>query len=122
MPGEEPRKVGPFCAQGVVSWRDRIWKVGRNPYIRYQPLKLKKERKRRDWDIRTCGAHAFFEVVEVETQGEWDERLASFLANHIRTHTSPIYGDGFRAALDAFQNHGLPAVLASVRATGALPL
>eukprot|EP00884_Botryococcus_braunii_P000692 jgi/Botrbrau1/10623/Bobra.154_1s0013.1 len=54
-------------------------------------------------------------------EGEWDERLASFFAHHIRTHSSPIYGDGFRAALEAFQSHGLPAVLASVRATGSFP-
>ncbi|KAK9806813.1 hypothetical protein WJX72_003625 [[Myrmecia] bisecta] len=57
-----------------------------------------------------------------QKQGTWEERLASFFAHQIRTDTSPIYGDGFRGALDAFQKHGLPDTLACVRRTGTLPV
>jgi hypothetical protein len=32
-----------------------------------------------------------------------------------------VYGEGFRAAHDAFQRHGLPAVLASVRQHARFP-
>jgi hypothetical protein len=54
-------------------------------------------------------------------QGTWEERLASFFAHQIRTDTSYVYGEGFRAAHDAFQRHGLPAVLACVRAERRFP-
>ncbi len=53
----------------------------------------------------TCGAQ----------QGTWEERLASFAAHQIRSDPSPVYGGGARAALDAFQRLGLPALLAHVR-------
>lgn len=55
-------------------------------------------------------------------QGTWEERLASYFAHQIRTDRSHVYGDGFRAAHEAFQKHGLGATLASVRAYGRLPL
>ncbi|CAL8462861.1 g2395 [Coccomyxa elongata] len=55
-------------------------------------------------------------------EGTWEERLASYFAHQIRTDTSLVYGDGFRAAHEAFQKHGLGATLASVRATGRLPI
>ena len=55
-------------------------------------------------------------------QGTWEERLSSFFAHQIRTDPSPVYGGGLRAALDAFQRLGLPALLAHVRSTGAVPL
>ena len=51
-------------------------------------------------------------------QGTWGERLSSFCSNHIRTDRSPVYGDGFRAALECFQNMGLPRLLEHVRQTG----
>ena len=54
-------------------------------------------------------------------QGQWEDRLASYFAHQIRTDPSPVYGEGFRAALDAFQEHGLPAVLQAVASTGRLP-
>ena len=59
----------------------------------------------------TCGAQ----------QGTWEERLASFAAHQIRSDPSPVYGGGARAALDAFQRLGLPALLAHVRSAGAFP-
>ncbi|EIE27209.1 hypothetical protein COCSUDRAFT_11485, partial [Coccomyxa subellipsoidea C-169] len=55
-------------------------------------------------------------------EGTWEERLASYFAHQIRTDRSHVYGDGFRAAHEAFQKHGLGATLASVRACGRLPL
>lgn len=51
----------------------------------------------------------------------YDEKLASFLGNQIRTDTSIVYGDGLRAALDAFQRHGLATLLAHVRQAKRLP-
>ena len=54
-------------------------------------------------------------------QGQWEDRLASYFAHQIRTDPSPVYGEGFRAGLDAFQEHGLPAVLQAVASTGRLP-
>ena len=54
-------------------------------------------------------------------QGVWEGRLASYYTNQIRTHPSEIYGDGFKAALEAFQRHGLRKTLLCVKKTGALP-
>ena len=46
----------------------------------------------------------------------------SYFAHQIRSDPSPVYGEGFRAAHESFQRHGLRAVLDSVRATGSIPL
>jgi hypothetical protein len=51
----------------------------------------------------------------------FQERLSSYLAYQIRSDLSPIYGDGFRAAYEAFQVVGLRAVVESVVNTGKLP-
>jgi hypothetical protein len=51
----------------------------------------------------------------------FQERLSSYLAYQIRSDLSPIYGDGFRAAYEAFQGVGLKAVVESVLNTGKLP-
>jgi hypothetical protein len=51
----------------------------------------------------------------------FQERLSSYLAYQIRSDLSPIYGDGFRAAYEAFQGVGLKAVVDSVLSTGKLP-
>lgn len=55
----------------------------------------------------------------------WEEvnlaAMAGYVANQIRTDPSEVYGDGLRAALGAYQRHGLTAVFAHVRATGQLP-
>jgi hypothetical protein len=51
----------------------------------------------------------------------FQERLSSYLAYQIRSDLSPIYGDGFRAAYEAFQVVGLKAVVLSVLNTGKLP-
>jgi Protein DA1/LIM domain len=51
----------------------------------------------------------------------YDEKLASYLGNQIRTDASIVYGDGLRAALEAFQRHGLATVLAHVRHAKRLP-
>ena len=45
----------------------------------------------------------------------------SICAHNIRTDKSPVYGDGFRASLEAFQRMGLPALLSYVRQHSALP-
>ena len=52
---------------------------------------------------------------------EYEERLAAFLGHQIRTDPSYVYGDGLRAALEAFQNHGLATVLAHVKRAKKLP-
>ena len=51
----------------------------------------------------------------------WEARLASYYAHQIRTHPSEIYGGGLKAALDAFQDHGLRKALLYVKKTGSLP-
>ena len=51
----------------------------------------------------------------------YEERLAAFLGHQIRTDPSYVYGDGLRAALEAFQNHGLATVLAHVKRAKKLP-
>ncbi|KAK9817482.1 hypothetical protein WJX74_001651 [Apatococcus lobatus] len=48
-------------------------------------------------------------------KGKWDERLASYLGHQIRTDPSPTYGDGLRAALESFQQRGLPATVDAVQ-------
>lgn len=52
---------------------------------------------------------------------EYEEKLAAFLGHQIRNDPSYIYGDGLRAALEAFQKHGLATVLAHVRRAKRLP-
>ena len=54
-------------------------------------------------------------------QEVWEGRLASYYANQIRTHPSEVYGGGFKAALEAFQNFGLRKTLLHVKKTGVLP-
>ncbi|GAB4818982.1 hypothetical protein N2152v2_006028 [Parachlorella kessleri] len=54
-------------------------------------------------------------------EGSYEERLASFLANQIRTDPSEVYGEGFRDALEAFQRFGLQTLLAHLRQAGRLP-
>ena len=56
-------------------------------------------------------------------QGSWEERLASYFANQIRTDPSAVYGDGFKLALEAFQNSSgnLPALIYHVERTGKFP-
>ena len=53
--------------------------------------------------------------------GSYEERLGAFLGHEIRTDPSFVYGDGLRAALEAFQKHGLATVLAHVRRARKLP-
>ncbi len=56
-------------------------------------------------------------------QGTWEERLASYFAHQIRTDPSDVYGEGFRLALEAYQNLGqLPALIAHVEQTGQFPV
>lgn len=55
-------------------------------------------------------------------QGGWQDRLASYFGNQIRTHPSKVYGLGFQEALHAFQQHGLRRVLLHVKKFGVLPM
>lgn len=55
-------------------------------------------------------------------QGTWEERLASYFANQIRTDPSEVYGEGFKLALAAFQNYGLPAIISHVQQHGVFPI
>ena len=56
-------------------------------------------------------------------QGSFDERLQSHLGEQIRSDPTHVYGEGFRAAHEAFQRLGgnLRGVLEAVKRTGALP-
>ena len=53
--------------------------------------------------------------------GTIDERMASYVGHSIRTDTSQTYGDGFRQALRAFQEVGLPAILQHLRTQKKFP-
>ena len=54
-------------------------------------------------------------------QGQWDKRLLAFYQHQIATHSSYVYGEGFRGAHAAYLCHGLAAVVSSVCAHGRLP-
>jgi hypothetical protein len=54
--------------------------------------------------------------------GPGAERLLSYLAHQIRTDASPIYGDGFRAALAAFQARGVKALFDHALAQRCFPV
>lgn len=56
-------------------------------------------------------------------QGSFEERLQSHLGEQIRSDTTDVYGDGFRAALNSFQqlDGNLAEVLRHVKQTGQLP-
>ena len=98
-----------------------------------------------------CIAVCECECVPFLVQSSYEERLAAYLGKQIREDTTAVYGasltfvdhchfhmqkrlnqpdvgcalpagDGFRAAHEAFQNHGLPKVLEHVRRHGTLPL
>lgn len=61
--------------------------------------------------------------VHVASQGTWEERLASYFAHQIRTDPSTVYGDGFKLALEAYQNsRDLPALIAHVERAGQFPV
>ncbi|KAI3438174.1 hypothetical protein D9Q98_000611 [Chlorella vulgaris] len=68
-------------------------------------------------------AYLWLEAQQGETGfvDSYEERLAAFFAHQIRSDTSEVYGDGFRLALDAFQAHGLAALLAHVQRMGSFP-
>lgn len=53
--------------------------------------------------------------------GSWQQRLHSYLGYQIRTDVSEVYGDGFRIALERFQQRGLRALVEAVIATGDWP-
>lgn len=54
-------------------------------------------------------------------QGSWEERLASYFAHQIRTDPTSVYGDGFKLALEAYQESDLPTVIAHAERTGRFP-
>ena len=54
-------------------------------------------------------------------QGTWEEKIASYFANQIRTDPSDVYGEGFRIALEAYQTHGLQNVIAHIQQRGRFP-
>ena len=53
--------------------------------------------------------------------GTDEERLATYVSWSIRSDRSVVYGDGFRAALAAFQHIGLRPILEHLRTHDALP-
>lgn len=54
-------------------------------------------------------------------KGHGTAELASYCSHQIQTDPSPVYGDGFRMALRAYQAFGLVALLSHVRLAGCLP-
>ena len=60
-------------------------------------------------------------LIAVLLQVTWFERLSSYHGHQTRTNTDKVYGDGFRAALEAFQQYGLRNVLLHVKKHHFLP-
>jgi hypothetical protein len=50
-----------------------------------------------------------------------EEKLSAYFGHSIRTDTSAVYGDGFRRALQAFQEVGLPAILSHLKVEDNFP-
>lgn len=46
------------------------------------------------------------------------KRLGEFFLHQIETDSSPVYGDGFRAAMAAVNAYGLPKTIDHLRNTG----
>eukprot|EP00878_Enallax_costatus_P028415 GHUV01030692.1.p1 GENE.GHUV01030692.1~~GHUV01030692.1.p1 ORF type:complete len:380 (+),score=79.94 GHUV01030692.1:399-1538(+) len=53
--------------------------------------------------------------------GQYQETLLSYLGYQIRTDTSEVYGEGFRIAMEKFQQRGLKALVEYVIANGTWP-
>ncbi len=51
----------------------------------------------------------------------WFEKLSSYYGNQTRTNNDQVYGGGFRAAYEAFQQYGLRNVLLHVKKNNFLP-
>ncbi|KAL0038165.1 hypothetical protein WJX79_005755 [Trebouxia sp. C0005] len=58
---------------------------------------------------------------DVKQQVLWFEKLSSYYGNQTRTNTDKVYGEGFRAAYEAFQQYGLRNVLLHVKKNNFLP-
>jgi len=59
--------------------------------------------------------------VAAQPRADYQARLQSYFAYQIRNDPSAVYGDGFRAAHEAFQDRGLAALLEHVTRTGRFP-
>lgn len=46
------------------------------------------------------------------------KRLGEFFLHQIETDSSPVYGDGFRAAMDSVTTYGLKATIDHLRKNG----
>jgi len=68
-----------------------------------------------------CQLMAYLWIEQQQPEDPFERRLASFIANQIRMHPSPVYGDGFRMALSSFQCYGLPNLINHVKLTGLFP-
>lgn len=69
-----------------------------------------------------CQLMALLWLERQEVKDAFEKRLASFIGNQIRTHSSPIYGGGFRAAHESFQSYNLHSLVDHVKLTGAFPV
>lgn len=61
------------------------------------------------------------ELEKLKRKGNVSEatiRLGDFFLHQIETDSSPIYGDGFRAAYAAYKEYGLSKTLNHLRNTG----
>ncbi|KAI5656006.1 hypothetical protein M9H77_24799 [Catharanthus roseus] len=55
------------------------------------------------------------------TRSPFERKLGEFFKHQIESDTSPIYGNGFRAAKQAVLKYGLPQTLDHIRMTGSFP-
>ncbi|GMH39633.1 hypothetical protein BSKO_07531 [Bryopsis sp. KO-2023] len=76
----------------------------------------------KDVEEGLCQLMGLIWLEKQQIKDPYENRLASFIGNQIRTHPSPIYGDGFRAAHESFQCYGLKSLVDHVRQTGAFPV
>ena len=73
------------------------------------------------YTIGVSGSIIIAKAVVMLMQGTYEERLASYFAHQIRTDPTSVYGDGFKLALEAYQNSDLPTVIAHAERTGRFP-
>ena len=68
-------------------------------------------------------SYRFVDSFIIVQEGHSAERIAAYVGHTIREDTSPVYGDGFRAALRSYQAiESLPQMLGYVRETHDFPL
>lgn len=68
-----------------------------------------------------CQLMGYLWIEKQTPKDPFEVKFCSFVASQIREHTSPVYGDGFRAAFECFQSIGLVDLINHIKLTGQFP-